>query len=155
MVQQYVNRYRRERRSEPLDDNILPGGPPNTDPSVPDPRLQQAIYAAWQALPTEERVILSWSYLDRRPLAELARLLGVHESTVSRRIGKITESVRKGIIQELRARGMSQREVKEALQTDVRDLEVDFRAPLMQEDQRIPIRTKRQTAKPMPGIFRK
>jgi RNA polymerase sigma-70 factor (ECF subfamily) len=127
--QTYVDRYREERRSEPLDEHTQLEAPPDTDSSVTDPRLQPAIDAAWQALPAEERFILSCYYMDGRPLAETARLLGVHESTVSRRIKKITKSLQKGIIHELRDSGMNKREAEEALQTDVRDLALDLRAP--------------------------
>jgi RNA polymerase sigma-70 factor (ECF subfamily) len=135
LAREYLNRHRKERRLEPLDDKIHVGEPPRTDASAPDPRLEQAINAAWGALSAEERLILGWYYFDKRTLAEVAMLLRVHESTVSRRVRKITENVRKRILGELRRCGMSKRQVEEALEVDVRDLAPDIRVPSRQEKQ--------------------
>jgi RNA polymerase sigma-70 factor, ECF subfamily len=60
-------------------------------------------------------------------------MLGVHESTVSRKLEKITAALRKRIRSGLTARGMSKRQAKEALDADVRDVQVDVRARLAQE----------------------
>jgi RNA polymerase sigma-70 factor (ECF subfamily) len=64
-----------------------------------------------------------------------AKLLGVHESTVSRRLRKITKNVRQRIMKELPDRGMSKRLAEEALDVDVRDVAIDIRLLLTQEKQ--------------------
>jgi len=46
--------------------------------------LESATDEALAALPAEDRVVLAAYYLDGRTLAEVARMLGVHESTISR-----------------------------------------------------------------------
>jgi RNA polymerase sigma-70 factor (ECF subfamily) len=58
-------------------------------------------------------------------------MVGVHESTISRRIGKITARLRKRIIRGLRQRGMSARAAEEAMESDVRDLAMDLRGRLV------------------------
>ncbi len=64
-------------------------------------------------------------YLDRRTLAEIAKLQGVHESTVSRKLERVTSDLRKRIRKRMIAAGMSPRQVDEAMQdVDVRDLRV-------------------------------
>ena len=82
----------------------------------------------------------SWppSFLHDRTLAELARVLRLHESTVSRRIQKITVNIRKQILRGLMRRGMSRRQAEEALQTDVRDLQTNVRARLQENLQDSP-----------------
>jgi hypothetical protein len=57
----------------------------------------------------------------------------VHESTISRKIDKLAKSLRKQILAALTRRGMSRRQAEEALEIDVRDLQVDIRRSLSQE----------------------
>ena len=60
-------------------------------------------------------------------------MLGVHESTISRRVEKLASTLRKKILDRLGKRGMSRRQAEEALEADVRDLAVDVRRHLAQE----------------------
>lgn len=78
-------------------------------------------------------MILSAYYLDGRTLAEIARMLRVHESTISRKLDKLAKSLRKQIMANLARTGMSRRQAEEALEVDVRDLQVDIRRSLAQE----------------------
>jgi RNA polymerase sigma-70 factor, ECF subfamily len=133
LAQDYVNRFRSQRRLVSFDEEIQakqyqPGA------EVPaDPRLEAAVDAALVELPAEERLILASYYLDGRTLAEIARMLGVHESTISRRVEKITTALRKRIVRGLRERGMDARAAGEALRADVRDLTLDVRARLQEK----------------------
>ena len=43
-------------------------------------------------------MVLAAYYLDGRTLAEIARMLGVHESTISRKVDKLAKSLRKKIL---------------------------------------------------------
>ncbi len=97
-----------------------------------DVRLEQAVDTALLELPSEERWLLASWYLDGRTLAEIARMMGVHESTISRRMEKITASLRKRIVRGLRERGMDSRAAEEAMEADVRDLALDVRGRLLQ-----------------------
>jgi len=126
LAQEYVNRHRRRRREVSLEEKTEAGaqfaaaGPPAQP--VPDPRLAQATDAVLAALAAEERFILASYHLDGRKLAEIARTLGVHESTVSRKLEKVERALRERIAKELVRRGMSHRQAEEALETDVRDV---------------------------------
>jgi RNA polymerase sigma-70 factor (ECF subfamily) len=95
--------------------------------------LAQATDEALGFLSGEDRMILSAYYLDERTLAEIARMLGVHESTISRKLDKLAKSLRKQIVAALGRRGMSRGQAEEALEVDVRDLQVDIRRSLAQE----------------------
>ncbi|MGZ4819769.1 MAG: RNA polymerase sigma factor, partial [Terriglobales bacterium] len=136
VAQEYVNLYRATRRETSLDAALdegvqFPAAEP--DVSVSDPRAETAAADELAALAAEERFLLAAYYLDRRTLAEIAKLQGVHESTISRKLEKITAGLRKRIRSGLTARGMSKRQAEEALQADVRDLQVNVRARLAQD----------------------
>lgn len=136
LAQEYVNRYRRTKRLVSLDEESEEGvqfRAPEPQPVLPaDQRLAQATDEALGALSGEDRTVLSAYYLDGRTLAEIARMLGVHESTISRKVDKLARSLRKQIIAALVRGGMSRRQAEEALEVDVRDLQVDIRDSLKQ-----------------------
>jgi RNA polymerase sigma-70 factor (ECF subfamily) len=77
--------------------------------------------------------VLASYFLDERTLAEIARTLGVHESTISRKLDKLAKSLRKQILASLGRRGMSRRQAQEAMDVDVRDLRINIRSRLAQE----------------------
>jgi RNA polymerase sigma-70 factor (ECF subfamily) len=137
LAQEYVNWYRRQQRLVSLEEKTEAGAQfAAADPSpaqAPDPRLAEAADVALAALAAEDRFILASYYLDGRKLAEIARSLGVHESTISRKLEKVARAVRQRIVEELMRRGMSRRQAEEALETDVRDVAVDIRERLTQK----------------------
>lgn len=137
MAQEQVNRYRRQKRTVSLDEEAEEGmqfAAPEKDstPSL-DPRLEAATDEALTALPAEERFVLAAYYLDDRTLAEIARMLSVHESTISRKLDKLAKSLRKQILAGLVRRGLSRRQAEEALEADVRDFSLNLRDRLAQE----------------------
>ena len=140
LAQEYVNRYRRTKRLVSLDEECEDGvqfRAPEAE-AVPadgygDRRLAEATDEAIRVLSSEDRMVLSAYYLDGRTLAEIARMLGVHESTISRKLDKLAKGLRKQIVSGLARRGMSRRQAEEALEVDVRDLQVDIRRSLTQE----------------------
>ncbi len=144
LAQEHVNRFRSQRRLVSLEEQVEAGVQFKAPDSVampaastpPDLRLEAATDEALAALPAEHRFILASYYLDERTLAETARMLGVHESTISRRLEKITKSLSKAIVRGLIRRGMSRRQAEEALEADVRDLSLDVRKRLEPEDAR-------------------
>ncbi len=137
LAQEYVNRYRKTKRLVSLEEESEEGAQftaPDPEPVVPaDSRLARATDEAIAALSSEDRTVLSAYYLDDRTLAEIARMLGVHESTISRKLDKLAKSLRKQILAALQHQGMSRRQAEEAMQVDVRDLQVDIRRSLTQE----------------------
>jgi RNA polymerase sigma-70 factor, ECF subfamily len=137
LAQEFVNRYRRTKRLVSLDEENEEGAQfaaLELEPVPPtDSRLESATHAALVTLSSEDRLVLAAYYLDGRTLAEVARMLGVHESTVSRKVDKLAKSLRKKILAGMLQQGMARRQAEEALEVDVRDLQVNIRQSLAQE----------------------
>ena len=137
MLQEHVNRYRRQRRLVSLDEETEEGvqfATAEPEPAIAvDPRVEAATDEVIAALPAEDRFVLASYFLDERTLAEIARTLGVHESTISRKLDKLAKSLRKQILASLGRRGMSRRQAQEAMDVDVRDLRINIRSRLAQE----------------------
>lgn len=139
LAQEFVNRYRRTKRMVSLEEENEEGiqfAAAESEPALTaDARLELATDAVLAALSAEDRMVLAAYYLDGRTLAEIARMLGVHESTISRKLDKLTKGLRKKILAGMVQRGMARRQAEEALQVDVRDLHIDIRRSLAQESQ--------------------
>ena len=150
LAQEYVNRYRRQKRLVSLDEESEAGMQFAAADSAPvsalDLRLESATDEALSALTAEGRFILASYYLDKRTLAEIARTLSVHESTISRKLEKLNKFLRKRILTGLTRRGMSRRQAEEALEVDVRDLQLDIRKSLAQDSNRQPFPDKKVQA---------
>ncbi len=138
VAQEFVNRYRKTRRETSLEE-VMEGGAQFAaaaeNHSGPlDSRLDEAAEAALHALDAEDRFVLAAYFLDGRTLAQIAKLLKVHESTISRRVEKTSLELRKRIRKQLVEGGMSTRQAEEAMQDlDVRDLRVRVAESLRQE----------------------
>lgn len=139
IAQEYVNQYRRRRRLVSFEEEAEAGtqfpaaAVTPDDPSL-DPRLEAATDEALTALPSEDRFVLASYYLDDKTLAEIARMLSVHESTISRKLDKLLKSLRKQILAGLGRRGMSRRQAEESLEVDIRDMRLNIRKNLTQEN---------------------
>jgi RNA polymerase sigma-70 factor (ECF subfamily) len=155
LAQEFVNRYRRTKRLVSLDEESEDGAQfaapqPEPLPSA-DSRLESATDAALAALDPEDRMVLAAYYLDGRTLAEIARILGVHESTISRKVDKLAKSLRKKILAGMVQQGMVRRQAEEALEVDVRDLQVDIRRSLAQDSSAATFSEKTVEAKTRAG----
>ena len=101
---------------------------------APDERVVRALENALAGAPNEERFLLAAYFLDRRTLAEIGRQMGVHESTVSRKLDRATAALRKQVRKSLLAAGLAPARCDELMEEiDVRDLTVDVKANLRQE----------------------
>jgi RNA polymerase sigma-70 factor (ECF subfamily) len=149
MAQEFINRYRKQKRMVSLEEQTEEGvqfaaavsDPTRASDRASDQRLEAATDEALAELSSEDRFTLASYYLDGRTLAEIARTLGLHESSVSRRLERLATGLRKRILAGLRMQGMSHAQATEALETDVRDLQVNLRSRLAQDS----------GAKPFPG----
>jgi len=152
LAQEYVNRYRRTKRLVSLEEESEEGvqfAAAEPEPTVTaDSRLESATDEALSALSPEDRFVLSSYYLDGRTLAEIARMLGVHESTISRKLDKLAKSLRKKILAGMMQRGMTRRQAEEALEVDVRDLRLNIRRNLAQESPPAAFSEKSAEARP-------
>ena len=137
MAQEFINRYRKQKRTVSLEEQTEEGVQFRAAVQEPaytsDPRLESATDGALAELPSEDRFTLASYYLDGRTLAEIARTLGLHESSVSRRLDRLATGLRKRILAGLRMRGMSHAQATEALETDVRDIGLNLRSRLTQD----------------------
>ena len=138
LSREYVNRYRSRYREISLDQQLEAGvefeDPSATESARPDDRLGTAVRRSLAEVNAEERFLLASWYLDQRTLADIGRQLSVHESTVSRRLDRITATLRKRIRKRLQDAGIDSRECEELmLEIDVRDLNIDVAASLKQE----------------------
>src|SRR2546430_2526617 len=148
MAQEFINRYRKQKRTVSLEEQTEEGvqfvaaaEPARASDHISDQRLESATDEALAELSSEDRFTLASYYLDGRTLAEIARTLGLHESSVSRRLDRLSTGLRKRILAGLRIQGMSHAQATEALETDVRDLQLNLRSRLTQDS----------GAKPFPG----
>ena len=133
LAQRYVDEYRRSRRLVSIEDQdaqLLTATPASSATNEDDHRtaLADSIGAAFTQLGAEERFLLSAYHLDGRNLAEIAELLGVHESTISRKLKRLTENLRKQVFRHLQSAGLSRRAAEEAaLSANVGEIDVDVR----------------------------
>jgi RNA polymerase sigma-70 factor, ECF subfamily len=137
LVQEFINRCRTQKRQVSLEEKEEQGqqfAAAESEPvQVTDPRVARATDDALAALPAEERFILAAYFLDGSTLATIGRMLNVHESTISRKIDKLTRNLRAVIMKRLMTEGLDRRAAEEAMEVDVRDLSVDVRLRLAQE----------------------
>src|SRR5229473_6222073 len=136
ILQEFVNRYRKQKKLISLDEQEEEGvqfsaaSPAPTSPL--DKRLGDAVDQALSQLAADDRLVLASYYLDDRTLTEIGKVLGVHESTISRRLEKLLKVVRKQVLAGLVARGMNRSQAEEALESDVRYLQVDVTKKLQE-----------------------
>ncbi|MFZ0798911.1 MAG: sigma-70 family RNA polymerase sigma factor [Terriglobales bacterium] len=137
MAQEFVNRYRKRKRTVSLEEQTEEGvqfAAAVAEPAcTADPRLEAATDDALAELSSEDRFTLASYYLDGRTLAEIAHTLGLHESSVSRRLDRLSTGIRKRILAGLRMQGMTHAQAAEALEIDVRDIRLNLRSRLMQD----------------------
>ncbi len=136
VAQEFVNRYRKRKRlvslEEQTEDGVQFSAAVPDPPHAPDSRLGAAVDDALGRLAAEDRLILAAYYLDDRTLTEIGKLVGVHESTVSRRLEKLLKALRKQVMAGLVAKGMNRAQAEEALEADVRYLHVDVGGKLQE-----------------------
>jgi RNA polymerase sigma-70 factor (ECF subfamily) len=134
LAQRRVNQYRKTGRETELGE-IEPAAAVSETPNlerVEDLRL--AIKKILSEASAEERFLLSAYYLDQHTLQEISSVLRVHIATISRKLNRATERLRKQLVRTLRASGLSLREAEEMLGTDPRDVDINMRKLLQKSD---------------------
>ena len=131
LAQRHVDHHRRTHRETPLDTLDVPASTPAASP-IPSElqNLSRAVVRTLEALPSEDRFLLSSYFLDRQTLLQIARILNVHEATISRRLKRLVADLRKQLLHNLQSGGLSKRAAEEALGTDPRDIEINLRTLL-------------------------
>ena len=117
LAQRHVDHHRRNRRlarDQPLEEIDAPAtDAPPRPPAAELSQLERAIEEALLERDAEERFLLAAYYLDGQTLLQIARVLGVHEATVSRKLRRVTEGTRKQVLRNLQRSGMSRRAAEE------------------------------------------
>jgi len=146
LAQRFVDHYRRTYREQALDEQLHDLPTPN---SILDPEpqvlssLQAGVAAALLSQPVEERFLLTAYYVDDKTLAEIGQLLHVHEATISRRLKRATDAVRKQLLRNLEKGGMNRKTAEEALGTDPRDVDLKMNLrKLLQSSEPDPIQVQ-------------
>ena len=127
--QAQVDRHRRESRLTELE--TLPVEPAHQEHPEDFERRENAAALAHalrhevDALPPDERLLLGWYYVDQLRLAQIARLRGVHESTISRELDSIRKLLRKRVARRLLAKGFSDARIEECFRHST-DAPLDF-----------------------------
>ena len=125
LAQRHVDRLRAGRRLEtlPEDDSSLDRAA--ASPAPPDPErdryvglIRDALARAVAQLESRDRLRLGCYYAQEMTLAQIGRLMGEHEATVSRNLGRVRRAVREAVEKELRTNaGLSDAEIEDCFQS--------------------------------------
>jgi len=117
LAQRYVDEIRHTQKTRSLDDPGEDAGKGNGDAAIlpetkvitPDPErdaflamMQACLTAALVALAPRDRLRLAYYYVDDLTLAQIGKLLGEHEATVSRKLERTRTDLRQCVEMELR-----------------------------------------------------
>jgi RNA polymerase sigma-70 factor (ECF subfamily) len=152
LAQRHVDHHRRTYRETPLEaiegSEVAASPAASTSPLPAElDRLNHAVASTLESLLPEDRFLLAAYFLDQQTLLQIARLLHVHEATVSRKLKRLTTDLQKQLLRNLQVDGLSRRAAEEALGADPRDLEINLRA-LLQTSQTQPFSDKASHVKP-------
>jgi RNA polymerase sigma-70 factor (ECF subfamily) len=129
LVQRSRDHHRRTHRETPLD-GLDSAAPAAAEMPAELARLTGAVARTLRGLGAEDRFLLAAYYLDRQTLLQIARTIRVHEATISRRLKRLADSMRKQLLENLIASGLSKAAATEALGADPRDIEINLRGLL-------------------------
>jgi len=128
LAQRHVDYHRRSHREEPLEEFDAPAPEQAQEkPAAMLTTLEKAVEGALSSAEAEDRLLLAAYFLDGRTLHEIAKMLQVHEATVSRKLKRICQDLRKQVLKNLQGLGLSRRAGEEALGADPRDLDVNLK----------------------------
>lgn len=153
LAQRHVDLLRAGRRNIPLteDERASRAVPAQrtASPDDPDRRryvalFDKAIEAALAVLAPREKMLLACYYVDRLTLAEIARIAGEHESTVSRRLDRLRRNLGEQVDHILRqpvatqdeglpGTGLDSAQIELALQAALEDSALDLSRALYKD----------------------
>jgi RNA polymerase sigma factor (sigma-70 family) len=126
LSQRYVDRVRAARRFEPLPDTDSAAAATRVAglAEVPNPErprylalIQQALGLSLARLDARDRLRLGCYYSEGMTLAQIGKLVGEHEATVSRHLTRTRRTVRNEMERQLRQEGLSDAEIDECFRS--------------------------------------
>jgi RNA polymerase sigma-70 factor (ECF subfamily) len=114
LAQRHVDEFRRTRKMDSLDDPedddgsgiaqklLAKSGSPDPEREPYLAMMQAAVEQALKALEPRDRLRLAYYYVEELTLLEVGKLLGEHEATASRKIGRARQDVRRSVEAALR-----------------------------------------------------
>ena len=128
IAQRYVDRHRETKRLDPLPDESSTAPLRAAARSVDPDRarylvaMRSVLAAVIAALVPRERLRLACYYAQEMTLAQIGKLTGEHEATVSRQLAKTRRGIREEVERKLASDcGFSQREIEECFASLVND----------------------------------
>jgi RNA polymerase sigma-70 factor, ECF subfamily len=132
LAQRHVDHHRRTHRETQLDESlhdkdsaVLDAAPIEIPAELT--QLARAIEEALARRQPKDRFLLAAYYLDERTLHQIGQVLHVHEATVSRKLRRLLDDVRKHVLRNLQSSGLSKRAAQETLGADPRDLDLNLK----------------------------
>ena len=140
LAQRHIDYCRSVKREMSFEEKVEEGvyfAAPEVDaPLLPDQKIADAVKQTLASLDAEERFLLAAYFLDRRTLAAIGRQMGAHESTISRKVDRLTKQLHKKLRLQLESNGFPRRACDEIMaEIDVRDININVAATLQQEQQ--------------------
>ena len=115
LAQRQVDRVRAGRRLEPLEDDppVATAAAPAPDPDRPRylALVRRTLRDVLSDLAARDRLRLALYYAQELTLAQIGRLLGEHEATVSRQLAKARREIRTQVERHLRTAGLDDGEI--------------------------------------------
>jgi RNA polymerase sigma factor (sigma-70 family) len=132
LAQRFVDQVRAARRLEPLeadaDHDSSPTGSIPASASAPDPDrlrfitlVRGALSRAVAALAARDRLRLGCYYVQDLTLAQVGRITGEHEATVSRQLARTRAALRRAVEADLRKSGLTDDVIRECLTAAAED----------------------------------
>jgi RNA polymerase sigma factor (sigma-70 family) len=127
LAQRYVDAIRGRRRFDPLPDEEAAGAPRSRQVATSDESrfaalIQKVLAAALVALAPRDRLRVSMYYVHNLTLAEIGRLVGEHEGTVSRQLSRTRRSLRASMAERLRdEHGLNESAIDECFRAVIHD----------------------------------
>jgi hypothetical protein len=127
-----VDRVRAARRFEPLPEADAPAAQSlrsqRADTPTPNPErprylalVREALGGSLARLDPRDRLRVGYYYAEGLTLAQIGRLLGEHEATVSRQLGRARRAIRDEMERQLRAQGLSDAAIAECFESAMDD----------------------------------
>jgi RNA polymerase sigma factor (sigma-70 family) len=129
LAQRYVDRLRETARLAPAegDDSALTVSSQATNLEPDGERvaygklIHEACEFALAELPPRDRLALSLYYVKEKTLAEIGRVIGEHEATVSRRLDRVRSFLRENTEERLRANGLGEAQIELCFECALQD----------------------------------